>query len=211
MAMRGEIRAIVTAPISKSAWKKEGCDYPGHTELLGSVAGARPVMAFVGREDDGSYLRLALATIHEPLRNVPDMIRANELREILEIVRRDLKISRIAACGLNPHAGEEGLFGNEEEEIRSGIAGLADGPFPADALFSPRMRKKYDLIFAMYHDQGLAPFKALTAGRGVNVTLGLPFIRTSPDHGTALDIAGKNIADPSSMIEAIRLAIDLCN
>lgn len=217
MAMRGEVAAMVTAPISKTAWQMAGFDDPGHTELIGEIAGKRPVMGFVGTEDDGSPLRVALATIHVPLREVPALITTDELVTIVTIIREDLRRRfnfpepRIALTGLNPHAGESGRIGTEDSIIAEACRMTSsDGPFPADALFSPRKRKQYDLIVAMYHDQGLAPFKALTSGRGVNITLGLPFIRTSPDHGTAFDIAGRGTADSGSMRSALQLALDLC-
>ncbi|MEK8022473.1 MAG: 4-hydroxythreonine-4-phosphate dehydrogenase PdxA [Candidatus Hydrogenedentota bacterium] len=224
MALEKKLDAIVTAPISKEAWHKAGFTDPGHTELIGSLSGAKPVMAFIGREtgSPGTVLRLALATIHIPLAEVPRALSIEGLTKIFAITARDLRDRfhiprpRLGVAGLNPHAGESGRFGSEEAETilpaieasrRAGIA--IEGPFPGDAIFSPRMRARFDLIVALYHDQGLAPFKALTSGTGVNVTLGLPIIRTSPDHGTAYDIAGKGVADPSSMIEAIRLARSL--
>lgn len=230
MAIEGLIDALVTAPISKEAWSLAGYHDPGHTELLADLcARSNPrlppphvVMAFSGTEMDGTVLRVALATIHKPVAKVPPLIRRERIREMILVVTRDLRDRfglanpSIGVCGLNPHAGENGRIGREEiEEILPAVEDCrgegirVEGPLPGDAVFTPRLRRRFDLILAMYHDQGLAPFKALTAGRGVNVTLGLPILRTSPDHGTAFDIAGNWTADPGSMTAAIDLAIEL--
>lgn len=230
MAVAGEIDALVTAPISKTAWSMAGYSDPGHTELLADIClRAYPrlppstvVMAFQGTEDSGETLRVALATIHKPVAQVPPLIRRERLLDLILAIARDLRERfgiaepRIGVCGLNPHAGESGRIGREDlEEILPAIEDAqsegvrAEGPLPGDAAFTPRLRSRYDLLLAMFHDQGLAPFKALTAGRGVNVTLGLPILRTSPDHGTAFDIAGRWSADYGSMSAAIDLAIEL--
>jgi 4-hydroxythreonine-4-phosphate dehydrogenase len=216
--LAGELDAMVTGPISKELIGQAGYSFPGHTELLAEIAGAsRAVMLLVG-----GRLRVALATIHCPLREVPERLSTHALREVLEIMDRDLRARfaipkpRIAVCGLNPHAGEGGRFGSEEariiqpalETVRSG--GIdAQGPFAADSLFHRAARGEFDAVLGMYHDQALAPLKLHAFGKAVNVTLGLPLIRTSVDHGTAFDIAGTSSADPGSMIEAIRLGLEL--
>jgi 4-hydroxythreonine-4-phosphate dehydrogenase len=179
------------------------------------------VMLLVGATPQGP-LRVALATTHLPLAGVPRALSADGLVAVLEVLHRGLvsmfgiAAPRIAVCGLNPHAGEGGHLGREEIEIiapaiaRAGAQGLVlEGPLPADTVFVPAQAQRFDAIVAMYHDQGLAPFKYAAFGRGVNVTLGLPFVRTSVDHGTALDLAGTGKADESSLIEAIRLAAEL--
>jgi 4-hydroxythreonine-4-phosphate dehydrogenase len=215
MVMAGEADALVTAPLSKEGLKLSGRAFPGHTELLGAACGVKnPTMMFAG----GSFF-VSLVTTHFPLREVPGHITPENILSTVRNTRDFLtglgmEAPRIAVCGLNPHAGENGLLGDEElrviapavETARSeGID--ATGPIPADALFYRASKGGCDAVVAMYHDQGLAPFKLLHFHDGVNVTLGLPIIRTSPDHGTAPDIAGKSIADPSSMREAIKLAI----
>lgn len=215
MVLAGEADALVTAPLSKEGLKLSGREFPGHTELLGAACGVKnPTMMFAG----GSFF-VSLVTTHFPLREVPAHITAEN---ILSTVRNTygflsslgIESPRIAVCGLNPHAGENGLLGDEELRIIAPAVETArgegmdvTGPFPADALFYRASKGGCDAVVAMYHDQGLAPFKLLHFHDGVNVTLGLPIIRTSPDHGTAPDIAGKSIADPSSMREAIKLAI----
>lgn len=215
MVLSGEADALVTAPLSKEGLKLSGREFPGHTELLGAACGVKsPTMLFAG----GSFF-VSLVTTHFPLREVPGHITAEN---ILSTVRNTygflaglgMERPRIAVCGLNPHAGENGLLGDEElrvigpaVEAARGEGMDVTGPFPADALFYRASKGGCDAVVAMYHDQGLAPFKLLHFHDGVNVTLGLPIIRTSPDHGTAPDIAGKGIADPSSMREAIKLAI----
>jgi 4-hydroxythreonine-4-phosphate dehydrogenase len=210
--------AMVTGPISKEILGRAGFPYPGHTELLEEVAGEGPaVMLLVG-----GTLRVALATVHCALRDVPQRLDREKIREILQIVDRDLDRRfgiprpRIAVCGLNPHAGEGGRFGDEEqriirpavEEARAG--GIdARGPFSADSLFSRAVRGEFDAVLGMYHDQALAPLKLHAFGRAVNVTLGLPLIRTSVDHGTAFELAGHGKADAGSMVEAVRLAAEM--
>ena len=215
---KGEIQALVTAPVSKSAIQKAGHRFVGHTEFLAEATGTlRYVMFFVEKR-----LRVALVTRHIPLKEVSRVLTLRLIESTLRISAESLqkywKIPnpRIAVCGLNPHAGEGGLFGDEERQkilpavrcIQKDFPGI-EGPLSGDVLFHHALHGRYDAVVAMYHDQGLAPFKLLAYQTGVNVTLGLPFIRTSPDHGTAFDIAGRNKADPSSMIEAIRLAYEL--
>ncbi len=214
----GELDAMVTGPISKEITARAGYRFPGHTELLEEIAGrGRAVMLLVG----GS-LRVALATIHCPLREVPERIRTPELLEILRVIDADLRgrfaiaEPRIGVCGLNPHAGEAGRFGDEERkqiepavERARGEGIDARGPLSGDSLFHRAAGGEFDCVLAMYHDQGLAPLKLHAFGRAVNVTLGLPFVRTSVDHGTAFDIAGQGRADPGSLVEALRLAIRL--
>ncbi|HTO06410.1 MAG TPA: 4-hydroxythreonine-4-phosphate dehydrogenase PdxA [Myxococcota bacterium] len=212
-----ELDAVVTAPLSKEIIGAGGFAYPGHTELFEEIAGGRAVMLLVGRG-----LRVALATIHCALREVPGRLTRPGLVSVLEIMHADLerrfrvRAPRIAVCGLNPHAGEGGRFGDEEERIIA--PALADargrgvdarGPFSGDSLFHRAVAGEFDAVLAMYHDQGLAPLKTHAFGQAVNVTLGLPLVRTSVDHGTAFDIAGKGKADPSSLLEAVRLAVEL--
>lgn len=217
-AVEGKVSAIVTAPISKESIKKSGSAYPGHTEMLRDLTGAdHPVMMF-----DGGPFRVALVTIHVALSSVPSGITFDSVIKTIKICCRDLsekfgiKHPKIAVCGLNPHAGESGAFGTEEIDIIAPAIEYArnegadvSGPYPADTLFYRALKGEWDLVIAMYHDQGLIPFKMLAFDKGVNVTLGLPVIRTSPDHGTAFDIAWQGIADPTSMTEAIRLAVKL--
>lgn len=214
----GETSALVTGPIQKATLTAAGFPYPGHTEYLAAKTGGRePLMLLVGRG-----LRVALVTIHAPLRNVPALITQDAIirkGRILDAgLRTDFGIARprIAVAALNPHAGEGGTIGTEERDIIAPAvhtlvqAGIdARGPFPSDTLFHEGARAKYDAVLCMYHDQALIPLKTLDFRSGVNVTLGLPIVRTSPDHGTALDIAGKGIADPSSFIAALKLAAEI--
>lgn len=215
--------AMVTAPVQKSTINDAGVPFTGHTEYLAERAGvSRVVMMLAGPQPahDNAMLRVALATTHLPLRAVPDALTAPLLMETLTIVDADLRRRfgiarpRILVTGLNPHAGESGHMGREEIDVISPAlaqardAGIdARGPYPADTLFQPRHLQGADCVLAMYHDQGLAPLKYGTFGHGINVTLGLPFIRTSVDHGTALDLAGSGRAEHGSMIEAIRCAV----
>jgi 4-hydroxythreonine-4-phosphate dehydrogenase len=208
-----KLDGLVTAPVSKEAISDLGVNFSGHTEYLADCFGVDNFeMMFQGPD-----LRLLIATRHLALKDVPGAISYDGLLKTLRLAQASfgklfkIKKPRIALTGLNPHAGEGGLLGHEEQEIiipaieqanKEGIH--AFGPFAADTLFTPKNYKKYDLFIAMYHDQGLAPLKAMYFNQLVNVTLGLPFIRTSPAHGTGFDIAGKNKADPSSMIEAIK-------
>jgi len=209
-----QIDAIVTAPINKEAIKLAGIDFPGHTELLKHYCGSKKVaMMFYAEE-----MRIILSTIHVPLADVPRLLTREKLIATLQLGLAGTKMfgidePRIAVAGLNPHAGEHGLFGREEIDIiepviRKFQSSGADvqGPFPADTLFTANNRQKYDLIVTHYHDQGLTAFKALYFDRAVNITLGLPFVRTSVDHGTAFDIAGQDQASAESMITAIKTA-----
>ncbi|WP_425078389.1 4-hydroxythreonine-4-phosphate dehydrogenase PdxA [Ruegeria denitrificans] len=212
----GAAAALCTAPIHKKALiDGAGFTYPGHTEFLAALSGTRRVVMMLASDQ----LRVVPATIHIPLAQVPAALTPDLLRETIEITARGLRDQfgiqhpRIAIAGLNPHAGEGGKMGREELDwIAPMLADLKlkdatlTGPHPADTLFHAAARARYDAAIAMYHDQALIPIKTLDFDRGVNVTLGLPFIRTSPDHGTALDIAGKGIANPTSLIEALKLA-----
>lgn len=214
LASEGSAAALVTAPVHKAVISDAGVPFSGHTEWFAERTGGTPVMLLVA----GS-LRVALATTHLPLAHVPAAIRTDRLRTVLEVLHRDLRERfgidrpRLGVCGLNPHAGESGLLGREEiDRIEPAVRqaaqdGLAvTGPLPADTIFVPGIRERFDAILAMYHDQGLPVLKAEGFGRGVNVTLGLPVIRTSVDHGTALDLAGTDRADPGSLGAAIALA-----
>ena len=215
----GRLDAIVTAPICKESWKLAGCRFPGHTELLAHRTKVRHVaMMFVAPQ-----LRVVLATIHLPLMDVRNIFTIGCVFTPIDLGHqacRQLGIARprIVVCGLNPHASENGQFGDEERRIISPAIDMArnhgidvHGPFPADTIFNDAVRGKYDLVVAMYHDQGLIPVKLLAFDEAVNMTLGLPVIRTSVDHGTAVDIVGKNKANPSSMKAAIRLAVQLAD
>lgn len=220
MAMDKQISAIVTAPINKTAWQKAGVGYGGHTELLADKsATTNYAMGFYSR-----VLKVVLETIHIPLADVPKRISSQSIYNKILLANQFLKRlkirnPRICVAGLNPHAGENGLLGSEEETIikpavlkaqQSGVT--VDGPYPSDtAFYLAYQEHKFDLIVSMYHDQALAPLKMVALHDAVNITLGLPFVRTSPDHGTAFDIAGSGTANPQSMIEAITLASDLVN
>jgi 4-hydroxythreonine-4-phosphate dehydrogenase len=220
--LRGELNALVTAPVNKEAIIRSGQAFIGQTEFLSHLAGTdRTVMMLLGHDDRGRWLRVALATTHVPLKLVAEQITRSKVELAMEFAAqacRDLGLprARVAVCGLNPHAGEGGELGDEEQKI-IGPAVLAAqrqqldviGPLSADTLFYNAYKGDYDAVVAMYHDQGLAPLKMVAFESGVNWTLGLPFIRTSPDHGTAYNIAGQGIADPSSMIAAIQLAKQL--
>ncbi|MBI3252061.1 MAG: 4-hydroxythreonine-4-phosphate dehydrogenase PdxA [Candidatus Omnitrophica bacterium] len=216
MAMRGEVDAIVTPPIHKAGMKKAGLNIPGHTEYLAELSGAKHFeMMLVGGK-----LRVVLVTRHESIKNVPRLLTKNRVEETILTADRELRRSfgirrpRLVVCGLNPHAGEEGTIGREETQIirpavlaaKKKTDAVIAGPLSPDALFHDAYHGAYDAEICMYHDQGLIPLKMISRGSGVNVTLGLPFVRTSPDHGTGYDIAGKFRADPGSMLEAIRLA-----
>ncbi len=206
--------AVVTAPVSKTALKLAGIKYPGQTEMFADWCGVKNfVMTFLS-----SKLRVGLYSIHIPLKDVSNSLNTNYLKVKLEIVLNMLKVDlgiknpRVAILGLNPHAGENGIIGKEEKSsiepvlMKSPFKENVDGPFSPDAFFANRRFKDYDLVFGLYHDQVLIPFKYINSGRGVNFSAGLPIIRTSPDHGTAYDIAGKGIADESSMLEAFKYA-----
>ena len=216
--MAGEFAAMVTAPVQKSTINDAGIAFTGHTEYLAERAGAPHVVMMLV----GGGLRVALATTHLPLSEVSRNITLEGLSRTLRVLDRDLRERfrierpRILVSGLNPHSGESGHLGREElEVIGPAIAAAAaegidaSGPIPADTLFVPDRLAKADCVLAMFHDQGLPVLKYASFGRGVNVTLGLPFVRTSVDHGTALDLAGTGRADPGSLLEAVKLAIEL--
>jgi 4-hydroxythreonine-4-phosphate dehydrogenase len=222
LALSGKVDAIVTAPAHKHALHLAGFPYPGHTEWLAQLAGNVDVAMMLAAEpepeDPSSHaLRVVLVTTHVALRDVPALLTVERVVRTGEIAQRGLRDwwgianPRLALCALNPHAGESGLFGDEEERILSPAAQQlgAAGPLPADTVFVRAMRGEFDAVLAPYHDVGMTAIKVAAFGRAVNVTLGLPFPRTSPDHGTALDIAGTGRADPSSMREAIELAARL--
>ncbi|MCW0181147.1 MAG: 4-hydroxythreonine-4-phosphate dehydrogenase PdxA [Zavarzinia sp.] len=216
LAQAGEVAAVVTNPIRKQSLKAVGLDHPGHTEFLAALAGggARSVMMLASPR-----LRVTLVTVHVPLAAVPGLLSVPAILEVARAtaraLRQDFAIAapRLAVIGLNPHAGESGLLGREEIEIIApAIATLraegidAFGPVPPDAAFHAAARNRYDAAICMYHDQGLIPLKTLDFDEGVNVTLNLPFVRTSPDHGTALDIAGTGKANPQSLMSALAMA-----
>ncbi|MFO8175459.1 MAG: PdxA family dehydrogenase [Gemmatimonadota bacterium] len=221
LARAGEVGAIVTGPSHKPALRKAGWDVPGQTEMLRSLTGSGLVGMLMCAEitELGPPLRVLLATTHLPLRELFQHLTADVLvrqtRLLFDSLKRDWRMEapRIGLCAVNPHAGDEGLFGDEEETLyRPALEALeeegirAEGPLPADTVFFKALQGQLDAVVAPYHDVGMAPFKSVSFGRGVNVTLGLPFIRTSPDHGTAFDIAGSGKADSSSAREALRLA-----
>ncbi len=213
------VHGVVTGPISKEAWHMAGHRYPGHTELFAEQFGITDFGMFFA----APKLKVILATVHIPLARVSTTLTSARVLTTIRLGKRachDLGIAspRIAVCGLNPHAGENGLLGTEDDSIIAPAIRAAkqesisaSGPFPADTIFLAAMNGKYDLVVAMYHDQGLIPVKLLSRDTAVNVTVGLPTIRTSPDHGTAFDIAGKNLADPGSMLTAIELAITMAS
>ena len=216
-AMAGHVRAIVTAPISKEALAAAGLSWRGHTDLIAHLCGVSDVAMMFWSD----RLRVVLTTVHVALADVPREFTRERLSGVIRLTwqslpRFGLDAPRLAVAGLNPHAGEHGLFGSEEQDVivpaieearRDGID--VSGPFPADTLFVRAARGEFDAVIAAYHDQGLVPVKLLAFGRAVNVTLGLPIIRTSVDHGTAFDIARQGIADEGSLIEAILLAAKL--
>ena len=212
MAMAGDVDGIVTAPIDKSALLAGGYDYPGHTEMLAHLTGARVAMMLASDK-----LRVVLATTHIALRDVSAKLTADSITEAARITRDGLRSwfgiaePRIALCALNPHAGDSGRFGSEDSTLLAPAARVAgiQGPFPADTVFVRAMRGEFDAVIAPYHDVGMTAIKVASFGSAVNVTLGLPFPRTSPDHGTALDIAGQGRADPSSMIAATLLCASI--
>lgn len=217
LALNNEIDAIVTAPISKESLKMAGYKWPGHTEMLSELTNTKDyTMLFYS-----DRLKLTLVTIHTALKSVPDLIKKEKVLKTILLTKKAcdmlrIKNPKIAVAALNPHAGEAGMFGNEEKnEIIPAINKAKElgipvyGPYPADTLFYKAYNDEFDIIVCMYHDQGLAPLKMIAFDKAVNVTIGLPIIRTSPDHGTAFDIAWKGIANPSSVIEAIKLATKL--
>jgi 4-hydroxythreonine-4-phosphate dehydrogenase len=216
-ARSAKIDAIATAPINKEAFAAAGLPWRGHTDLLAHLTGAREVAMMFYAES----LRVILATVHIPLSEVPAALTRRTVESVITLAARELPrfgfpAPRLALAGLNPHAGEHGLMGREDVDVLAAAVeacrarGISiGGPFPADTIFVRAMRGEFDAVIACYHDQGLIPVKLVAFGKAVNVTLGLPIIRTSVDHGTAFDIAGRGTADPSSMIEAIRLAARL--
>ena len=218
-AKDGIIDAVVTAPISKQSWKLAEGKWTGHTEMLADLCKSRKAMMFVG-----GPLKLALATIHESLFEIRHKFTIGTVFEPIDLLNDALKKyfgiekPKIGVCGLNPHAGEDGQFGDEERRVISPTILMAQevgidcyGPFPADTLFVKAVAGEFDGVVAMYHDQGLIPVKLLAFDKAVNVTIGLPIIRTSPSHGTAFDIAGKGVANESSMKEAIKVAIEMAD
>lgn len=220
--LAGELAALVTAPISKAAILRAGVPFVGQTEFLAELAGTRGVvMMLLGDDGAGHWLRVALATTHLPLRQVADALTPARVELALRRAAAacgDLGLprARVGVCGLNPHAGEGGLLGREDVEViapavaAARAAGLEVlGPLSADTLFHQAWCGEFDAVVAMYHDQGLAPLKLVAFDRGVNWTLGLPFVRTAPDHGPAYDLAGRNCARPDSMGAALRLAVRL--
>ncbi len=213
MALRGEVDGIVTAPAHKHALHLAGFPWPGHTEWLAHLAGDVDVAMMLASEE----LRVVLVTTHVPLRDVPVLLTAERIVRTGRVTAAALRgwfgiaEPRLALCALNPHAGESGLFGDEEKRVLAPAAEAlgATGPLPADTVFVRAMRGEFDAVLAPYHDVGMTAIKVAAFGRAVNVTLGLPFPRTSPDHGTAFDIAGTGRADPSSMRAALALAAKL--
>ncbi len=215
MCLSGALSGMVTGPINKAGLRLAGIGFPGHTEILASRTGTQRFAMLLA----GQRLKVVLVTIHCPLRDVPNLISVSKNLDIIELIHESLvsdfaiKSPRIAVCGLNPHAGEGGLFGDEESRIievaisRAREAGIdASGPYPPDTVFYFASMGRFDAVVCQYHDQGLIPFKLLHFKDGVNVTLGLPIIRTSVDHGTGYDIAGTGQADCASMVAAVRLA-----
>lgn len=224
MALDGEVAGVVTAPIDKAALSAAGYPFPGHTEMLQALTGAGEVVMLMAAERTalGGALRVVLATTHIALERVALAVTSEKLLAQARLTDRGLRewwgidAPRLALCALNPHASDGGLFGDQEARIMApAVARLqaegvdVEGPFPADTVFVRAIRGDFDVVIAPYHDVGMAAFKTASFGSGVNVTLGLPFVRTSPDHGTALDIAGRGIADAGSMIEALNLAARL--
>jgi 4-hydroxythreonine-4-phosphate dehydrogenase len=218
MALAGQLAAVVTAPVCKQALHLAGHPYPGQTEFLAAITKTRRFTMMLAGQD----LRVVLVTTHLPLSRVSGAITIKRVLDTILLAHWALQVyfaikhPRVAVCALNPHAGDGGIFGDQEERIiapaireasRRGVS--AHGPYPADTLFAPPMRRKGDVFVAMYHDQGLIPIKMGGFGTAVNITLGLPIIRTSPDHGTAFQIAGQGKANPASMIRAIQLAVQL--
>ena len=216
-AQAGRVAAIATAPINKLAFARADLPWKGHTDLLGHLTGSPHVAMMFWSEP----LKVVLATVHVPLAEVPRLITVDLLTNVIELSARELPrfgvpSPRLALAGLNPHAGEEGLLGDEEERVMRPVVDAMrargvqiSGPYPGDTVFVRASRGEFDAVIACYHDQGLIPVKLLAFGESVNVTLGLPIIRTSVDHGTAFDIAGTGVADPASMIAATLLAARL--
>lgn len=220
----GEAAAIVTAPIQKAVLTTAGFEYPGHTEYLAALTGAQRAVMMLSADDLSPHLRVVPLTVHAPLKTAILALTSDEISAsaeiVLEALKRDFGIAepRLAVAGLNPHAGEDGTLGREDHEIIApAIAALrarghaVRGPFPADTLFHDEARREYDAVLCMYHDQALIPIKTLAFWTSVNVTLGLPIVRTAPDHGTALDIAGRGIANEKSMVAAIHSAAEIAD
>lgn len=219
LCMKEQADAICTAPISKEGLRAAGYAFPGHTELLAHRAGVESVAMMLV----GGGLRVVLATIHEALADVPGLISKGKLVDLFHLIQRSMPDfgidpARIGVAGLNPHSGEGGIFGKEEGTIIGPAIHTArsegidvSGPWPGDTLFHRMLEGEFDVVVAMYHDQGLIPIKTLDFHRGVNITLGLPFVRTSPDHGTAYPIAGKGVARPDSLLAALDHAYDLAS
>jgi 4-hydroxythreonine-4-phosphate dehydrogenase len=214
LAQSGEVAGIVTAPLDKSALLAGGYDFPGHTEMLAALTGSEVAMMLAS-----DRLRVVLATTHVALRDVPAALTARSITQAAAITRAGLQdwfgiaSPRIALCAMNPHGGDHGRFGSEDDDLLAPAARAASisGPFPADTVFVRAMRGEFDAVIAPYHDVGMTAIKVASFGSAVNVTLGLPFPRTSPDHGTALDIAGKGVADPASFIEALLLCSEIAS
>jgi len=218
-AMDGHVHAICTAPINKDVLAAHGFNFPGHTEFLQSLTGANNAVMMLA----GPKLKVTLVTIHLPLAQVPSVLSSEKIIQVIQTTSDSLiqffgiEHPKIAVCGLNPHAGEAGRFGREEAEIITPAVATFEsvggsnvyGPFPADTVFFRAVAGDFDAVVAMYHDQGLIPVKLLHFHEAVNITLGLPIIRTSVDHGTAYDIAGKGIAHPGSMISALKMAAEM--
>jgi len=220
LAVEGLVDGIVTAPLDKAALLAGGYGYPGHTEMLATLTGRRVAMMLAAtKASPGTTnpLRVVLATTHLPLRDVVDAVTRSAIIDAARVARAGLQEwfgivePRIALCALNPHAGDGGRFGHEDDDVLRPAAEEAGifGPFPADTVFVRAMRGAFDAVIAPYHDVGMTAIKVASFGSAVNVTLGLPFPRCSPDHGTALDIAGTGVADPSSMIESILLCAQI--
>ncbi len=216
-AQHGTVHAVATAPINKAAFHEAGLPWIGHTDLIAHLTGAEEVAMMFHSEQ----LRVVLATVHIKLSDVRKALTRAKLQSTIGLTARELPRfgvahPRIAVAGLNPHAGEHGLLGKEEERVIAPAVAACrkdgadvSGPFPADTIFVRAIRGEFDVVIACYHDQGLIPIKVVAFGRAVNVTLGLPIVRTSVDHGTAFDIAGQGVADPGSLIEAVCLAAKL--
>ncbi|MDH3290402.1 MAG: 4-hydroxythreonine-4-phosphate dehydrogenase PdxA [Gemmatimonadota bacterium] len=213
LAMAGDVDAIVTGPAEKRALHLAGVGHPGHTEWLADLAGGVDVAMMLV----AGGLRVVLVTTHLPLREVPGAVTLERVLATARLARSalerwwDVRAPRLAICALNPHAGEDGLFGSEDAEILAPAARAlgATGPLPADTVFVRALRGEFDVVVVPYHDVAMTAVKLAGFGSGVNITLGLPFVRTAPDHGTAMDIAGKGVADPGSMREAVKLAVEL--
>jgi 4-phospho-D-threonate 3-dehydrogenase / 4-phospho-D-erythronate 3-dehydrogenase len=217
MALKGEVQALVTGPVSKEAIAEAGIPFRGHTEYLAEISQTRNFVMMLA----GEKLRVALVTTHLPLRDVPGALEEEKIFSVIRITCRGLRdffgfsVPRVAVTALNPHAGEGGLFGEEEKMISRAIARGREqrlevsGPWPADSLFHRALKGEFEAVVCMYHDQGLIPLKMIHFDSAVNITLGLPFIRTSVDHGVAYDIAGKGRASSRSMEEAIRMAVEM--